>query len=400
MANQDPIRVMLADDAVEIRESIAELVRSDPTLELVGIARDADEAIALALQARPEVALLDVKMPGGGGPRAVREIRQGSPGTRMVALSAYEDRSSVLEMLRAGASGYVVKGAGGQVLETIHRTARGQTTLSEQVAHHVVAELSAKLEREGRERAERQEAMRQVRRAISGGALRMVFQPIVQLDSRQVWGMEALARFDLEPHRTPDRWFADADTMGLRDEMEVAAVRLALEALPLIDEGTCLSVNVSPRTVISRALEDFIDSERGPRVVFEITEHVHIPDYEALNTSLGVFRSRGVRVAIDDAGAGFASLRHILQVAPDVIKLDLSLTQNIHADPARRSLTKSLIAFAEEIGAMAVAEGIETQEQLDTLQSLGASHGQGYFLGRPGELRPVGDLDGFGAVAP
>jgi DNA-binding NarL/FixJ family response regulator len=104
------IRVMIADDTHEIRESLADLVRSDPSLELVGTARDAQEAVELVRTGRPEVALLDVKMPAGGGPWAAREIRDRYPGTRTVALSAYEDRTSVFEMLQAGACGYVVKG--------------------------------------------------------------------------------------------------------------------------------------------------------------------------------------------------------------------------------------------------------------------------------------------------
>jgi EAL domain-containing protein (putative c-di-GMP-specific phosphodiesterase class I) len=380
------IRVMIADDTHEIRESLADLVRSDPSLELVGTARDAQEAVELVRTGRPDVALLDVKMPAGGGPRAAREIRDRYPGTRTVALSAYEDRTSVFEMLQAGACGYVVKGIPNQVLETIYRTADGQATLSDQVARHVVTELSTNLQREAAERDVRMARTSQIRRILSQDLIRIVLQPIVHLGSGTMSGAEALARFDLPPDRPPDLWFREAESVGLAAELETAAVRAALAALPLLPPDAYLSINVSPGAVLVPAIQRMIGEEVGRRVVLEMTEHIGIQDYDGVNAALMAFRERGVRIAIDDAGAGFASLRHILRLAPEVIKLDISLIQHIDADPVRRALARSLMAFAEEIGAAVVAEGIETPEQLATLRALGASHGQGYVLSCPTEI--------------
>lgn len=142
------IRVLIADDEQAVREALADLVSSDPSMELVGTATDADEAIALALEHKPDVALLDVKMPGGGGARVAREIRTGSPQTHLVALSAYEDRRTVLEMLRAGVVGYVVKGTSAdEILYTIRRSTRGQGSLSVEVTADVIHELVGLLER-------------------------------------------------------------------------------------------------------------------------------------------------------------------------------------------------------------------------------------------------------------
>jgi signal transduction histidine kinase len=142
------IRVMIAEDEVAVRDALGDLIDADPDMDLVGAAKDATEAIEVALRERPDVALVDVKMPGGGGSHAAREIRKGSPDTRVVALSAYEDRRTVLEMLRAGVVGYVVKGTSAdEILYAIRRSMRGQGSLSVEVTADVIRELASLLER-------------------------------------------------------------------------------------------------------------------------------------------------------------------------------------------------------------------------------------------------------------
>jgi EAL domain-containing protein (putative c-di-GMP-specific phosphodiesterase class I) len=124
--------------------------------------------------------------------------------------------------------------------------------------------------------------------------------------------------------------------------------------------------------------------------VIEVTEHVPVEDYDALNAHLEGLRARGTRLAIDDAGAGFASLRHILLLHPDVIKLDVSLTRGVEDDIARRALASAFISFAAEIGATIVAEGIETRTQFETLRRLGVRYGQGWYLARPAPAATIG----------
>ena len=142
------IRVMIAEDEPAVRDALADLVLSDDEMDLVGAVTDATEAIDVALRENPDVALLDVKMPGGGGAHAAREIRRGSPSTKVVALSAYEDRRTVLEMLRAGVVGYLVKGTSAdEILYTIRRSMRGQGSLSVEVTADVIHELAGLLER-------------------------------------------------------------------------------------------------------------------------------------------------------------------------------------------------------------------------------------------------------------
>jgi signal transduction histidine kinase len=145
------IRVVIAEDEAAVRDALADLVDSAPDMQVVGVASDADGAIELSLAKRPDIALLDVKMPGGGGPRAAREIRAGSPETRVIALSAYDDRSTVVDMLRAGVTGYIVKGVPGtEIVESLRRAVRGQGVLSVDVTADVIHELVAHLERSER----------------------------------------------------------------------------------------------------------------------------------------------------------------------------------------------------------------------------------------------------------
>ncbi|MFB3738092.1 MAG: response regulator, partial [Candidatus Velamenicoccus archaeovorus] len=142
------IRVLIADDEAAVREAMADLVATDPLLEVVGTAGDAQEAISLARECKPDVALVDVKMPAGGGRRAAREILKESPQTHVVALSVYDDRATVLDMLRAGVVGYIVKGTSAEeILYTIRRSMRGQGSLSAEVTGDVIRELAASLER-------------------------------------------------------------------------------------------------------------------------------------------------------------------------------------------------------------------------------------------------------------
>ncbi len=144
----DQIRVLIAEDEPAVREAMADLIASDPAMHVVGTAADAEEAILVARVEKPDVALIDVKMPAGGGPRAAREIRRESPQTHVVALSAYEDRRTVLEMLRAGVVGYMVKGTSAEeILYTIRRSMRGQGSLSVEITADVIHELASLLER-------------------------------------------------------------------------------------------------------------------------------------------------------------------------------------------------------------------------------------------------------------
>jgi EAL domain-containing protein (putative c-di-GMP-specific phosphodiesterase class I) len=326
-------------------------------------------------------------MPGGGGVRAAREIKRCSPATGVIAHTSAEDHGTVVKMLDAGAIGYLVKGTSpAQILESIVLAASGRSSLSAEVTRDVIKELVH--ERKSRRHDEAQLELRRTRidRALSRpDVLRIVGQPICALDTLECIGVEALARFHAPPKRGPDRWFAEASEVGLRAKLELLAVQRAIARLDELPPAAFLSVNVAPETIVLPAFRDLIDQVPAKRIVVEITEHAPVEDYDALNAGLASIRRLGVRLAIDDAGAGFASLRHILQLQPDFIKLDVTLVAGVENDRSQQALAAGLISFAEKIGATIVAEGIENESALAALRALGVAYGQGYLLGRPSD---------------
>jgi len=225
-----------------------------------------------------------------------------------------------------------------------------------------------------------------IEHVLADGGPSIVFQPIVALRTGEVVGAEALARFVGGPPRPANLWFDDAARCGLGQELELAAIRVALSRLHELPAGAYLSINAGPDTAKSDALRELLGNVPCRRIVLELTEHVGVEDYTDLAVALDRLRTTGTRLAVDDAGAGFASLRHILNLKPDIIKLDIGLVRGIDADPARRALASSLLTFAAEIGAQVVAEGIETTAEHAALRHLGAGYGQGYYLGRPAPL--------------
>ena len=386
VAPASPIRILIADDEPALRGALADLLAHEDSLVLVAEAADAQQAIELAVTSRPDVALVDVSMPAGGGPRAAREIIRVSPATRVIALSAFEDRPTVLEMLRAGAVGYLVKGTTSEdLLGSIAKVADGGASLSAELIDGIVHELSSQLRHEEIEHQQLAARRGEIDRFLSGNGLTMVYQPIVNLRSRAVIGLEALARFHSLPLRPPNEWFASAVELELGVQLEMMAIKSAMTGLPNLPAGAYLSVNCSPRAAMSSELAALVDGNTS-RMVVEITEHEAIEDYAMLAARLEGLREHGVRVAIDDAGAGFASLRHTLLLRPDILKVDTSLTRNIDGDRAKRALTSALVSFGVEMDIAIVAEGIETREELDELVALGVPFGQGFYLGKPAPL--------------
>lgn len=235
---------------------------------------------------------------------------------------------------------------------------------------------------------------------IAERAVGIVVQPIFSLETGRVVGVEALSRFAADAGYGPDRWFADAHDVGLGVELEILAVQRALDQAASLPPDCYVSVNVSPATLSSPALRAAVTA--GPidagRIVLELTEHVSVQDYDALSDSLAQLRALGLRLAIDDAGAGFASFRHILRLRPDLIKIDQAIIRGIDREPAHRALAAALVMFVLEVGSTTiVAEGVETQDELRTVAALGIDAGQGYLLGRPAPATAIGwsPLDGL-----
>jgi PAS domain S-box-containing protein len=221
----------------------------------------------------------------------------------------------------------------------------------------------------------------EIERVIRERAFAPVFQPIVQLKDGRPVAYEGLTRF--ADGSTPDRRFADAEAIGLGVELETATLHAALDAASGLPRSATLSVNVSPSFVIEgKSLLEELRAWSRP-VILEITEREPIDDYGALRRAiagLGV----AVRWAVDDAGAGYASLRHIIELKPDYVKLDRGLVSGLTVDPVRQALVAGMLHFAASIGLTLIAEGVETEADRLTLSTLGVELGQGYLFGKAG----------------
>jgi EAL domain-containing protein (putative c-di-GMP-specific phosphodiesterase class I) len=322
---------------------------------------------------------------------AVRFGPRGAAVTAVVSAGLSGPGLSILE--RGGSQGpvdWAVRGAVflllGLAMAWVAARHRGAEEAVDR-SRQTISRLNERLRFQEAEMARRREATERVQRMLEEDAFNIVVQPIADLQSGRVVGVEALSRFNAAPDRTPDGWFNEAKEVGLGLELELKTVRGALELVERLPRDMYLAVNLSPDTIASPRFVELMEGIPPERIVLEVTEHAPVDDYGVLAKALEPFRARGCRLAVDDAGAGFASFRHILRLNPDVIKLDMTLTRNIDHDPARRALASGLISFASDLGAKIIAEGIENTSELGALRVLGVGLGQGYYLGRPEPLR-------------
>jgi EAL domain-containing protein (putative c-di-GMP-specific phosphodiesterase class I) len=285
---------------------------------------------------------------------------------------------SILDIL-VRAAFFVVIGFAMAVIVARRRGAEGALDRSRQT----ISRLNERLKYQEGQIARRREATERVQEMLGENSLNIVVQPIADLETGRVVGVEALTRFSSTPDRTPDVWFVEAAEVGLGLELELKALRQALALVERLPENVFMSINLSPNTIGSPRFHELLDAVSADRVVLEVTEHAPVENYDALANTLEPLRKAGCRLAVDDAGAGFASFRHILRLNPDIIKLDMTLTRNIDNDPARRALAAGLISFASDLGASIIAEGIETASELGALRTLKVGYGQGYYLARP-----------------
>ncbi len=213
------------------------------------------------------------------------------------------------------------------------------------------ADLAAyEIARELEANAFAEEKRARIRGVIDDEAFYPVYQPIWHTGEGRPVGVECLTRFLAGPERPPNVWFGEAGEAGLGAELELAAIRRALADATRFPDHVYIAVNASPETILTGDLAGALSGMPLRRIVLEITEHAPVADYDALARALHAPRAAGMRVAIDDAGAGYSSLQHILHLRPDIIKLDMTLTRDVDRDPARRALASALIAFGSETG--------------------------------------------------
>jgi EAL domain-containing protein (putative c-di-GMP-specific phosphodiesterase class I) len=383
--------VLVVDDAPVNVALLVRLLRS-AGIENVHAVTDPREAVRRCQDVGADLVLLDLQMPHMDGFAVMDALRSALPGDAylpVLVLTADAAGPTRDRALGAGANDFLTKPfERTEVLLRVHNLLQTRALYArvQRQNRALQADLDQRADRERRLAEERRRRCARIDAALTGDALRMVFQPIAALSTGEVLGAEALSRFSCEPHRPPNEWFAEAASVGRGAEVELAAVASAVAEVENLPDGAFVSVNVSASTATTPELADVLAPAPAPRIVLELTEHTRIDDYRTLTERLDPLRQRGVRIAVDDAGAGYSGLRHVLSLRPDILKLDIDLTRSIDIDPARRALATAMVSFSREIDAVIIAEGVETEAELDTLRGLGIPWAQGFHLAHPGPL--------------
>jgi len=386
LARVSAARVLVVDDNPADTALVAHILKR-AGLANVRELQDPRLVADMLVEYEPDLVVLDLRMPVLDGFWVLALIRRQAAGSYLpvVVVTGDDSRESIERALEGGAHDFVSK-----PFDAIELVLRVRTLLVTRSAYQELrrsrALLRARLDvfepdLSGTEHD--LSAVRElIRRTIDAEAFGIALQPVVDLRDGSVIGVEALSRFPDGLLIGAGAWFAAAAEVGLLTELELMALRKAFALLPTLPHDTILAVNASPATVLG-GLKGLLPGEAWDRVVLELTEHVPVEDYAALNSALAPLRAAGARVAVDDTGSGFASLRHILDLHPDIIKIDIAITRGIDTDPGRAALAGMLARFAGELGLQVVAEGVETQAQRDRLLEVGVVLGQGNLLGRP-----------------
>jgi EAL domain-containing protein (putative c-di-GMP-specific phosphodiesterase class I) len=224
-----------------------------------------------------------------------------------------------------------------------------------------------------------------VQAVLDSGGPSIWFQPIVSLQTNRLVGVEALSRFP-RGHASALRWFSEAAAAGLGTELELLAARNALAALVVLDQDVRIPVNASAETASHPDLYRLLADRDASRITVQITERERASDHGPLRTACIRLQKLGCLIAVDDAGTGYPGFQRLIELQPDIVKLDHRMTHDIDSDRTRAAMAAALVRFAGTIGAIVLAEGIETEAELGTTRRLGIQHGQGYYLGRPAPL--------------
>lgn len=387
LASVSDARVLVVDDNPANTALVKRVLRRSGLEDVIEV-QDPTTVAAILADGDLDLVLLDLRMPVMDGFEVLDVIKRQAIGTYLpvIVITADDSHESVERALAGGAHDFLSK-----PFNAAELVLRVRNLLLNRYAYQELRRSRAWLRSRldlfepdlAKVNADPLEVKGLIRRTIDEDGIRIAIQPIVDMRDGTLVGGEALARFPDGLLGNPGTWFAAALEVGLVTELELAAVRSALTQVPMRPAGTSLSLNFSPSTVLGGLTDALGPDVPWDRVVIELTEHTPVEDYAALARALAPLREAGARVAVDDTGAGFASLRHILDLHPDIIKIDIGITRGVDVDPSRAAVANMLVQFANEVGITVIAEGVETEGERQALLDLGAVLGQGYLLGRP-----------------
>jgi EAL domain-containing protein (putative c-di-GMP-specific phosphodiesterase class I)/CheY-like chemotaxis protein len=382
--------------AVDDEEVNLALLRK--TLERAGFSdvctlSDPRQAMERITNFEPDLILLDLHMPAIDGYQILKQLREGPDVDSflpVIVLTADSTDDATRRALALGANDFVTKPF--QLTELLLRV---HNLLEARVLHErtrrqnrsLRAEIAAA--RSGTdEEANQSEAARQLHRIIDGDGdgLVTIFQPILDLQTGRVDGAEALPRFTCSPVRPPEAWFRDAAAAGLGLQLEIRSVHSALLHAASLPQDVFASIDVSADLAASPVLAATLSDTPLDHLVIEVDERLVTDDPRALQQALAPLRTQGLRIAIDNVGAGHAGMQRILELRPDILKLDQTVIQNVDLDPTRRALVNALVIFGAEVGCDVLAQGIERSEELRVLTELGVTLGQSFYIAKPEPL--------------
>ncbi|MFN2388472.1 MAG: EAL domain-containing protein [Actinomycetota bacterium] len=268
----------------------------------------------------------------------------------------------------------------------VHPEVESQDVRALRLAARLVGDYLEEHEAREVDLARRREAIRTILDDPAG--LTADFQPLLNITTAEVVSVEALARFS-GVEGGSEAVFAEAWEVGLGVELELKAVRTGLEALPKIPRSIRLNINASPRTLVSPDFYEAVSMVPPHRLVLEITEHAAIDDYAALRAVGERLATLGIRMSIDDMGAGFSGFTRILETPADELKIDRAIIHEIHFNPVKQEIVRALVSLCGRVDLGLVAEGIETDAEVEMLRSLGVVLGQGHYFARPAPLDTI-----------
>jgi EAL domain-containing protein (putative c-di-GMP-specific phosphodiesterase class I) len=324
----------------------------------------------------PDLILLDLNIPGSSGHDVCRRLKENSVTQHIpvVMLTSQTKTLDKVEAFNLGVADYIGKHFSfEEILARIKAVLRDRSP-----------EVSSQV------KEERNKRIMELRQIIESKEIRTFYQPIVVLSTRQPMGYEALTRGPkMSFLENPINLFSLATEVNMLFELESLCLGLALKRSGFISEKQILFLNIDPLVINAGYFKNTIpwkDSLVTPsQVSIEITERTCVKNFEKLSSELSYFRSMGVKISIDDAGEGYSSLNAIAELKPEFIKVNMNLVRNVNADSVKNSLIQVMAELAKKLNSQLVAEGIETEEEYQTLLGLGIEYGQGYLFAKPSE---------------
>jgi EAL domain-containing protein (putative c-di-GMP-specific phosphodiesterase class I)/CheY-like chemotaxis protein len=366
---------LVVDDEPAIRRVLSDFLKMEGFA--VDTAQDGEAALQRLSQQQYDVIISDLKMPKLGGLELLAEISRHCPEALTIVMTGFGTVDTAICAMKAGAYDYILKPFKVDVvLATILQGLARRRKEAEQSYTGL-----------GPPRATR--ALKSsFRRAVD--SLWLAFQPILTSDGHQVYGHEVLLRSD-EPNLTdPVQVLEAAELLGSLDELGRVIRERAVEAFMQLPSDGLMFVNLHPKDLADPAL--FLATEPlssiANRVVLEITERSSLDKLDRVSERVAALRRMGFRIAIDDLGAGYAGLTTLAQLEPEIVKLDMSLVRDVNTNPTKRKVVRSMTQLAREIGALVVAEGVESEDELETVVNLGCDFVQGFYFARPARVSP------------